>query len=159
MTTYGFRMPVYTRAFASTHMRVYTRTCTHTKKWERVTWLLSLCSGITLATWDIVFTGENFIFIGMELKVFIQKKKKKTKEDGHNYLQICKEFSYEKRGVANEGRSAERKLHSSSCPSLLSTCSKGDLFFWKTGRIQTSPIPTVLMQELATNCRGDSAIH
>lgn len=33
----------------------------------------------TLVTWDIVFRGENLIFIGMELKVFIQNKK--TKED------------------------------------------------------------------------------
>lgn len=61
----------------------------------------------------IVFREENLYFIGMELKVFVQEKKK-DKKDVDNCLQICKEFSYDKRSEAGEGRSAERKLHSSS---------------------------------------------
>lgn len=139
-------MPIYTRAFASTLMCMYT--CAHTKKWERVTWLSSLYSGENISNLNIVFKGENLIFIGMELEIFIQDKRQER------WLQqlssAMQRILIWRKREADEGRSAGGKPHSSAYHVPSSKCSKDDLFSSKSGRMSPSRTPVVLMQDLAT---------
>lgn len=55
---------------------------------------------------------------------YLSRKKKDEKYVDNNYLQICKEFSYGKRGQAGQRGYAWRKLHSGSWSSLSSRWSK-----------------------------------
>lgn len=97
---------------------------------------------------NIVFKGENLIFIGMELEIFIQdKRQERWSQQPSSAMQRILIWG---KGEADEGQSAERKPHSSAYRAPSSKYSKDDLFSTKSGRMLPSLTPMVLMQDLAT---------